>query len=118
MYFRAPDAALKEINCYNSRNRQQIITFFQGVFKFMKRHLLDIYSKQLNMFAFVEGMIHFNRFLSLVNFQRRRGAANRRKLAAAVSKRCSTETKTIRRTIPTALRSYHQPGQRARKTLL
>ncbi len=29
------------------------------------------------------------------------------------SKRCSTETKTIRRTIPTALGSYHQPGQRA-----
>ncbi len=43
----------------------------------------------------------------------RRGAANRRTLAAAVSKRCSTETKIIRRTIPTALGSYHQPGQRA-----
>ncbi len=43
----------------------------------------------------------------------RRGAANRRTLAAAVSKRCSTETLTIWRTIPTAVGSYHQPGQRA-----
>ncbi len=41
------------------------------------------------------------------------GAANRRTLAVAVSKPCSPEAKTIRRTIPTALGSYHQPGQRA-----
>ncbi len=34
-------------------------------------------------------------------------------LTAAVWKRYSTEIATIRRTIPTALGSYHQPGQRA-----
>ncbi len=32
----------------------------------------------------------------------------------AMSKRCSTATTTIWQTIPTALGSYHQPGQRAR----
>ncbi len=42
-----------------------------------------------------------------------RGAANRRTLAAALSQRCSTETVTLWRTIPTALGSYRQPGQRA-----
>ncbi len=43
----------------------------------------------------------------------RRGAANRRTLAAAVSQSCSIETATLQRTIPTALDSYHQPGLRA-----
>ncbi len=38
-------APLKQKNCHNSPNLQPIITFFQGLFKFMKRHLLVIFSK-------------------------------------------------------------------------
>ncbi len=43
--FRAPPAALKHLNYNNSPNMQPIITFFQGLLKFMKRHLLVIISK-------------------------------------------------------------------------
>ncbi len=50
MSFRAPSAALKQKNSHNSSDMQAIITKFQVRFKFMKRHLLTIVSKQLNVF--------------------------------------------------------------------
>ncbi len=52
MSFRAPSSALKQKNYHNSPNIQSIITLFQMLFKFMKRQLLTIVSKQLNMFYF------------------------------------------------------------------
>ncbi len=52
---------------------------------------------------------HTNRFMRVLSLD----PMGHMSLAAAMSTRCSTETKTIRRTIPTALGSYHQPGQRA-----
>ncbi len=45
MSFRAPSASLKQKNSHNSSDMQPIITKFQVVFKFMKRHLLTIVSK-------------------------------------------------------------------------
>ncbi len=45
MSFRAPSAALKQNNYHNSPNMQPIITKFQVLYKFMKRHLLAIVSK-------------------------------------------------------------------------
>ncbi len=51
--------------------------------------------------------------MALEWLQLRRGVANRRTLAAAISKRGSTAASTLRRIIPTTLGSYHQPGQRA-----
>ncbi len=50
MSFRAPSSALKQKNYHNSPNMQPITTLFQVLFKFMKRHLLTIVSKFLNMF--------------------------------------------------------------------
>ncbi len=35
--------ALKQKNYHNSPNMQPIITHFQGLFKFMKRHILVIF---------------------------------------------------------------------------
>ncbi len=45
MSFRAPSAALKQKNYHNSPNMQTIKTYFQGLFKSMKRHILVIFSK-------------------------------------------------------------------------
>ncbi len=45
MSFRAPPAALKQKNYHNSTNVQPIITYFQCIFKFMKRRRLVIFSK-------------------------------------------------------------------------
>ncbi len=45
MSFRAPSAALKQKNYHNSPYMQPIITLFQVLFKFRKRHLLTIVSK-------------------------------------------------------------------------
>ncbi len=45
MRFRAPSSALKQKNYHNSPNMLPIITKFQVLFKFMKRHLLTIVSK-------------------------------------------------------------------------
>ncbi len=45
MIFRAPSAALKQKNYHNSPNMQPIISLFQVLFKFLKRHLLTIVSK-------------------------------------------------------------------------
>ncbi len=45
MSFRAPSSALKQKNEHNSPNMQPIITLFQVLFKFMKRHLLNIVLK-------------------------------------------------------------------------
>ncbi len=45
MSFRAPSAALKQKNYHNSQNMLPIITKFQVLFKFMKRHLLTIVLK-------------------------------------------------------------------------
>ncbi len=44
MSFRAPSAALKQKNYHNSPNMQPIITLFQALFMFTKRHLLTIVS--------------------------------------------------------------------------
>ncbi len=49
MSFRAPSAALKQKNYHNSPNMLPIITKFQVLFKFVKRHLLIIVSKLLNV---------------------------------------------------------------------
>ncbi len=45
MSFRALSAALKQKNYHNIPNMLPIITKFQVLFKFMKRHLLTIVSK-------------------------------------------------------------------------
>ncbi len=45
MSFRAPSATLKQRNYHNYPNMQPILTLFQVLFKFMKRHLLTIVSK-------------------------------------------------------------------------
>ncbi len=50
MSFRAPPAALKQKNYHKSPNMSPIITQFQVLFKFIKRHLLTIVSKELNVF--------------------------------------------------------------------
>ncbi len=50
MHFRAPHPALKQKNDHNSPYMPPIISFFQGLFKFMKRHLLNIFSNYLNVF--------------------------------------------------------------------
>ncbi len=42
MSFRALSAALKQKNYHNSPNMSPIITLFQVLFKFIKRHLLTI----------------------------------------------------------------------------
>ncbi len=44
MSFRAPPAALKQKTHHNALNMQPIITYFRGLFKFMKRYLLVIFS--------------------------------------------------------------------------
>ncbi len=45
MSFRAPSTALKQKNYHNSQNTQPIITIFQVLLKFMKRHILTTVSK-------------------------------------------------------------------------
>ncbi len=45
MSFRAPPASLKQKNSHNPSDMQPVITKFQVLFKFMKRHLLTIVSK-------------------------------------------------------------------------
>ncbi len=45
MSLRAPPAVLKQKNYRNSPNMQPIITYFQGWFKFTKRHILVTFSK-------------------------------------------------------------------------
>ncbi len=64
MSFRAPPAALKEKNYHNPTNMQLIIILFQVLFKFMKRHLVIIVSKLLNVFC-----LRFSRIFFLINFQ-------------------------------------------------
>ncbi len=52
MDFRTPHTALKQKkNYHNSPNMQPIIGYFQGLPQFIKRHLLAIVSKQLNVFC-------------------------------------------------------------------
>ncbi len=63
MHFRAPHAALKQENDYNSLNMHPIITYFQDLFKFMKRHVLDIFLKQLNVFCLCNRHSSFPPFL-------------------------------------------------------
>ncbi len=48
--FRAPSVALNQKSYHNSPNMSRIITSFQVLFKFMKRHLLTMFSKWLNLF--------------------------------------------------------------------
>ncbi len=50
MSFSAPSSALKQKNYHNSPNMLPIITEFQVLFKFVKRLLLTIVSKLLNVF--------------------------------------------------------------------
>ncbi len=50
MSYRAPPAALKQKNCHNTPNMQLIITYFQVLFKFVKRHILVKFLKLLNVF--------------------------------------------------------------------
>ncbi len=45
MSFRASSASLKQKNYHNSPNMQPILTLFQVLFNFAKRHLLTIVSK-------------------------------------------------------------------------
>ncbi len=45
MSLRAPSGALKQKNYHNSPKTQPIITLFQVLLKFMKRHLLTIVLK-------------------------------------------------------------------------
>ncbi len=45
MSFRALSAALKQKNKHNSTNMQPIMTYSQGRIKFIKRHILVIFSK-------------------------------------------------------------------------
>ncbi len=47
MHFRAPHAALKQINFHNYPNMQPIISYFQDLFKSIKRHLLAIFFKAI-----------------------------------------------------------------------
>ncbi len=61
--FRAPSSALKQKNYHNSPNMLPMITLFEVLFKFMKRHLLTIVSK--SCFIFFIGMPHFSRLLFL-----------------------------------------------------
>ncbi len=52
MSFRAPPAPLKQKNYLNFPNMQQIIRYFQGLLKFLKRQFFTvIFSKQSNMFS-------------------------------------------------------------------
>ncbi len=59
MQFRAPHAALKRKDHHKSPNMQLIISYFRGLFKFMKRHLLAMLSKQLNLFVIFISMLRF-----------------------------------------------------------
>ncbi len=71
MSFRAPSAALKQKNYHNSPNMRPIITLFQVLLKFIKRHLLTIVSHQLNAFYLCYTHASFFAFfLILLNFQR------------------------------------------------
>ncbi len=62
MPIRAPHAALNQEKYLNAPSIQPIISSFQGLFKVMKRHLLPTFSKQLNVFVFVIGMLYFSCF--------------------------------------------------------
>ncbi len=69
MSFRALQTELKQKNWHNSPNVQPIITYFQSLFKFMKRHLLFIFSKIIiTCFVFVVGILHFYRFFTFNKF--------------------------------------------------
>ncbi len=47
---------------------QPIISYFQGLFKFMKRHLLAIFSIQLNVFSLCYRHASFFPFFIFMNF--------------------------------------------------
>ncbi len=49
MHCRAPHVILKQNNCQNSPNMQPILTFFLGLFKFMKRHLFKTIERVLSV---------------------------------------------------------------------
>ncbi len=66
MSFGAPTAALKQKNQHISPNMKPIVAYLHGLFKFMKRHLLDIVPKQLNVFC----LFLLFAFLLLLSFQR------------------------------------------------
>ncbi len=51
MHCQAPHAALKQKNYHTSPNIQPITTYFQGLLKFIKSHLLATFSKQLDLFC-------------------------------------------------------------------
>ncbi len=72
--FCAPPTALKRKNYHNIRNMQPIVNLFQGLFKFMNRHLLVIFSTQFNVFclcyrhASFFPFFNFNKFPSAFAF--------------------------------------------------
>ncbi len=66
--FRAPPVALKQKSKHNFKNMLPIVTSFQGLFKFMKRHILVIFSKQLNVFSRCYQHASFFLFLILNKF--------------------------------------------------
>ncbi len=68
MNFRAPSAALKQKNYHNSPHMQPIITLFQALLKIMKRHLLTMVSKKLNVFYLCYRHASFFAFFSFNKF--------------------------------------------------
>ncbi len=68
MSFRAPPAALKQKNYHNFPNMQPIISYFRGLIKFMKRHLLTIVSKKLNVFSLCYRHASFFPFFIVTKF--------------------------------------------------
>ncbi len=67
-----PKPPKRPFNFHNSPNMQLLIIYFQGLLKFIKRHLLGIFSKQLNEFCLCYRHASFFPFFSfLVHFQRR-----------------------------------------------
>ncbi len=61
MHFRAPHSALKpEKNYQNSLNILSNIIYFQGPFKFIKRHLLATFQNNGTFFDFVMGVFQFS----------------------------------------------------------
>ncbi len=51
MSYRAPSAALKQINYNNSPNTRSIINYFQCLFMLIKCHILVIFSEHFNVFC-------------------------------------------------------------------
>ncbi len=62
VHFRAPHAARKQKNNHNSPNMPPIISFFEAIFKLMKRQRSTIFSTQLNVFCLCYRYASFSPF--------------------------------------------------------